>query len=127
MEWLIDCYLNGMLLSRQSEAVPNPGIQDRRSSRVPLVIPISIAGVHPDTSVRFEAFGKTLVVNQHGALISTISVLKAGMRLCITVETSGKSVWARVVWDTAHNEGRYGIELDAPDNPWGISPDDWVT
>jgi hypothetical protein len=126
MEWLIDCYLNGMLLSRQSESVPNPGIQDRRSSRVPLVIPISIAGIHPDTSVRFEALGKTLVVNRHGALISTISALMVGMRLCITVETSGKSVWARVVWDTAQNEGRYGIELDTPDNLWGISPDDWV-
>ena len=53
----------------KSESVPNPGIQNRRSSRVPLVIPISIAGVHPDTGVRFEAFGKTLVVNQHGALL----------------------------------------------------------
>jgi hypothetical protein len=116
-----------MLISSQSESLPNPGIQNCRSSRVSLVIPISIAGVHPETGVRFEAFGKTLVVNRHGALISTLSGPKVGMRLCITVETSGKSVWARVVWDTAQNEGRYGIELDAPDNPWGISPDDWVT
>jgi hypothetical protein len=126
MEWLIDCSLNGMLLSSQSESLPNPGVQDRRSSRVPLVITILIAGIHPDAGVRFEAWGETLVVNQHGALISTISGLKAGMRLCVTVETSGKSVWARVVWDAAHNEGRYGIELDTPDNPWGISPGDWV-
>ena len=110
----------------KSESLPNPGIQGRRSSRVPLVISLLIAGVHPKTGVRFEAMGKTLVVNRHGALISTISALMVGMRLCITVETSGKSVWARVVWDTAQNEGRYGIELDAPDNPWGISPDDWV-
>ena len=115
-----------MLLSSQSEPLSEPGLASRRSSRIPLVIPILVAGVHPETGVRFEALGKTLVVNQHGALISTISALMVGMRLCITVETSGKSVWARVVWDTAQNEGRYGIELDTPDNPWGISPDDWV-
>jgi hypothetical protein len=52
----------------KSESVPNPGIQNRRSSRVPLVIPISIAGVHPDTGVRFEAFGETLVVNRQRCL-----------------------------------------------------------
>ena len=111
----------------KSESVPNPGIQNRRSSRVPLVIPISIAGVHPDTGVRFEAFGETLVVNRHGALISAIPGLRFGMHLCITVETSGKSVWARVVWDAPEREGRYGVELEAPENPWGISPDDWKT
>jgi hypothetical protein len=116
-----------MLLSSQSEPLSEPGLASRRSSRIPLVIPILVAGVHPETGVRFEAFGKTLVVNRHGALISAIPGLRFGMHLCITVETSGKSVWARVVWDAPEREGRYGVELEAPENPWGISPDDWKT
>jgi hypothetical protein len=84
------------------------------------VIQIVVAGIQPETSRYFQAVGKTLVVNKHGALISTISGLQSGMRLCITVAASGKSVAARVVWDAAQSQGRYGIELDIPGNPWGI-------
>jgi hypothetical protein len=113
-----------MFLSNQSEPLPNPGLAERRSPRIPLVIPITVSGVHPATGIPFKAFGKTLVVNQHGALINTISGLRSGVQLCITVESSGKSVGARVVWDAPQDEGRYGIELEAPGNPWGVFPGD---
>jgi hypothetical protein len=118
-----------MLLSNQSEPLPNPAVEIRRSSRIPLVIRIVVAGIHPETGVLFQAVGETLVVNKHGALIRTITGLQSGMRLCITVATSGKSAWARVVWDSPRSEGRYGIELEAPENPWGIlfPPPDWGT
>jgi len=118
-----------MLTSIQSEPLPNPGLEPRRSSRVPLEIQILVAGIHPETGVRFQAVGNTLVVNKHGALISTIPGLKAGMRLCITVANNGRSVGAHVVWDERRCEGRYGIELDAPENLWKIifPPADWET
>ena len=105
-----------MLLSNQSEPLPNPGLVARRSSRISLVIQIVVAGVHPETGVLFQSIGKTLVVNKHGALISTIPGLQSGMWLCITVATSGKSARARVVWDIPQSEGRYGIELETPEN-----------
>jgi hypothetical protein len=118
-----------MHLSSQYERSPNPGIEVRRSSRIPLIIQILIAGIHPETGVLFEAAGKTLIVNKHGALISTIPGLRSEMRLCITVVTSGKSGGARVVWDSPQSEGRYGIELDNPGNFWEIfaPPADWET
>jgi len=118
-----------MLLSSQSEPLPDPGIGNRRSLRIPLVIRIVVAGIHPETGVCFQAIGETLVVNKQGALIRTIPGLQSGMRLCITVATSGKSARARVVWDSPRSEGRYGIELEASGNPWGISfpPADWGT
>jgi hypothetical protein len=116
-----------MLLSTQFEPLPSPGVDNRRSSRIPLVIRIVVAGIHPDTGVCFQAIGKTLVVNKHGALINTIPGLQSGMRLCITVATTGKSAGAHVVWDTPGSEGRYGIELETPENPWGVffPPADW--
>ena|ERR1035437_7765524 len=116
-----------MLTSIQSEPLPNPGIGSRRSSRIPLVIGIVVAGIHPETGAHFEAVGETLIVNKHGALISTIPGLQSGMRLYITVATNGKSVGARVVWDGARFEGRYGIELETPENLWKIlfPPADW--
>jgi hypothetical protein len=109
-----------MLLSRQSELLPNPGVENRRSSRISREIQISISGIHPETGAHFQAVGKTLVVNKHGALISTIPGLKSGMQLCITVAASGKSAGAQVVWDGARGDGRYGIELETPDNLWDI-------
>jgi hypothetical protein len=119
-----------MLLSSQYEPTPNPGLGNiRRSSRISLVIRILIAGIHPETGLRFQAMGQTLVVNKHGALISTIPGLQSGMRLCITVANSGKSAWARIIWDSARSEGRYGVELDTPENLWDIfvPPADWET
>jgi hypothetical protein len=116
-----------MLLSSQSELLLNPRLSNRRSSRISLEIQILVSGIHDETGIRFEAAGKTLVVNKHGALISTIPGLKAGMRLCITVASGGKSAWAKVVWDSARPEGRYGIELETPENLWKmfVSPADW--
>jgi len=115
-----------MLLSNQSAPLPNSSFVARRSPRILLVIQIVVAGIHPETGIYFQAVGETLVVNKHGALIRTIPGLKSGMRLCITVTTSGKSAAARVVWDSPQSEGRYGIELDTPENPWEIFflPDD---
>ena len=108
-----------MLLSSQTVLAPNPGSETRRSSRISLAIRIVIAGIHPDTGALFQVFGETLVVNKHGALIRTVPGLKAGMQLCVTVVSNGKSAAARVVWDSPQSEGRYGIELEVPENPWG--------
>jgi len=118
-----------MHLSNQSEPLPNHCGEARRSSRISLVIRIVIAGILPETGALFQAVGETLVVNKHGALIRTVPGLKAGMRLCITVPSSGKSDGARIVWDSPQSEGRYGIELETPENLWDcfVPLADWET
>ncbi len=70
--------------------------------------------------------GETIVVNLHGALISTELSLAVGMKISIGVYLTGKHAQARVVYvdtQTLHS----GIELDEPRNIWGVSllPDDW--
>lgn len=69
----------------------------------------------------------TLVVNKHGALIRTIPGLQSGMPICITVAATGKSAKARIIWDGPQSKGRYGIELETPENLWDVffPPVDW--
>jgi len=100
---------------------------NRRSSRVTLSIPILVSGIHPTNDVRFEAEAETLVVNKHGALIRTLPGLQSGTPLRITVPPNGKSANSRVIWDAPRTEGRYGVELETPENLWQVlfPPPDW--
>jgi hypothetical protein len=74
-------------------------------------------------SLRCE--GETIVVNLHGALISTAIGLAVGMRISIRVYLTDKRAVARV--DDPKNPLQFGIELDEPRNIWGVPlpPDDW--
>ncbi|PYY09390.1 MAG: hypothetical protein DMG61_23040 [Acidobacteria bacterium] len=73
--------------------------------------------------------GETIVVNLHGALILTGIELRIGMRIWIHVYLTDKRATARVVCVDSENPLQCGIELDKPQNIWGISlpPDDWET
>ena len=99
----------------------------RRSSRIMLSVPILISGTQREDGSRFEAPGDTLVVNQHGALIRTDFGLAPGMNITVSVPCEGRSGRARVVWISPASKDKYGIELEAPYNLWGVEfpPQDW--
>jgi hypothetical protein len=94
----------------------------RRSTRVPIQVGIEIEG---SGTLRQ---GETVIVNLQGALIKT-SDLKLGDKITVHVSLTGKSAAAKVVFaDPAHPQ-HFGIELERPENIWGIvlPPDDWET
>ena len=97
--------------------------ESRRSTRVPLKVEITVEGV--SESLTYE--GETVVVNLHGAFISTAFGLSVGMRISIRVYLTDKCAGARVVYIDPKNPLHCGIELDEPRNIWGVPlpPDDW--
>lgn len=97
--------------------------ESRRSTRVPLKVAIALEG--DAESLKCE--GETVVVNLHGALLTTATALNLGIRISIHVYLTDKRAKARVVHTDGENPLRCGIELDQPQNIWGIPlpPDDW--
>ena len=71
--------------------------------------------------------GETIVLNLHGALISTTVALRVGMRIEIHVMLTGKRALAQVVYVDPDEPRLCGIGLEKPQNIWGLSfpPDDW--
>ena len=71
--------------------------------------------------------GETIVVNQHGALISTALALHVGMRIEVHVILTGKRAFSRVAYVDPANPLLCGIGLEKPQNIWGVPlpPDDW--
>jgi hypothetical protein len=97
--------------------------ESRRSTRVPLKVVITVE----DGVVRRTCDGETIVVSLHGALIATAIGLSSGMRISIHVYLTDKRAAARVVYVDPKNPLHCGIELDEPQNIWGVSvpPDNW--
>lgn len=97
--------------------------ESRRSSRVPLKVAIAVEG---DTE-SLTCEGETVVVNLHGALLSTTTGLRVGMRISVHVYLTDKRAKARVAYVDPANLLRCGIELDQPRNIWGVPlpPADW--
>jgi hypothetical protein len=95
----------------------------RRSTRVPLKVMIETQGMNEPLTCE----GETIVVNLHGALISTWVPLQVGLQIEIHVHLTGKRAAAKVVYADPQTPLHCGIELDKPQNIWGISlpPDDW--
>lgn len=100
-----------------------PFRESRRSTRVPLKVTIVVQG--DGEGLRCEA--ETVVVNLHGALLSTAVALSVGMKITIHVYLTDKRAAARVVYIDPENPLRAGIELDQPRNVWGVPlpPSDW--
>ena len=71
--------------------------------------------------------GETLVVNLHGALILTAVPLRVGMKISIHVRLTDKRAAAEVVYVDPDQPRHCGIQLERPENIWGLSlpPDDW--
>lgn len=95
----------------------------RRSTRVPLKVAIEVEG-GPET---LTCAGNTVVVNLHGALLTTAVGLTVEMRISIHVHMTDKRAKARVVYVDPQNPLRCGVELEQPRNIWGVPlpPDDW--
>jgi hypothetical protein len=71
------------------------GFRDsRRSTRVPLLVTIEALGIAEPLTCE----GETIMVNLHGALISTSVALSAGMKITIHVYLTGKRATAEVVY-----------------------------
>jgi hypothetical protein len=97
--------------------------ESRRSTRVPLKVLIAIE----DGAESRTCEGETIVVNLHGALITTAIGLSRGMRISIRVYLTDKRAAALVVYIDPENPLRCGVELGEPRNIWGVPlpPDDW--
>jgi hypothetical protein len=97
--------------------------QSRRSTRVGLKITIEIKGA----AQTLKTEGETIIVNLHGALISTATALSVGMRILIHVYLTDKRAAAHVVYIDPENPSHSGVELEKPQNIWGVSlpPADW--
>jgi hypothetical protein len=97
--------------------------EQRRSTRVPLDVSIEVEGEVGTLK------GTTVVVNLHGALIRIVRQLPLGADITVTVYLTGKSASARVVFVSMEDPWMCGIELERPQNIWGVSlsnvPDDW--
>ena len=65
--------------------------------------------------------GETFVVNLHGALILTTIALRVGMKIGIHVLLTGKRAIADVVYVDPENPRHCGINLEIPENIWGLS------
>ena len=97
--------------------------ESRRSTRVPLKVEIAIEqGAETRT-----CDGETIVINLHGALITTKIGLSTGMKISIRVLVTDKRAAARVVYIDPENPLHCGIELAEPRNIWGVPlpPNDW--
>jgi hypothetical protein len=97
--------------------------ESRRSTRVSLKVIIEAKGLCEPLTCE----GETIVVNLHGALISTSTCLRVGMNIEIEVSITGKRTPAKVVYVDPEKPEHCGIALAKPENVWGLSfpPDDW--
>ena len=120
MKFALSAHVNCNVGSIAPLSSNQPFRQSRRSTRVPLRVVIDVRG----SAEKLVCEGETIVVNLHGALISTPIPLTVGMRVVVHVYLTDKRAPARVVYmDSEH----CGIELDQPRNIWGVSlpPPDW--
>lgn len=99
------------------------GGESRRSTRVALKIVISVQGL----SEPLSCDGETIVVNRHGALISSSVPLRDELKIKIEVVITGMRADAKVVHVDREQPQVCGIALEKPENIWDLSlpPDDW--
>jgi len=91
--------------------------ESRRSTRVPLKVLIRVE----DNAESLTCEGETVVVNLHGALLTTAQPLKLSSHIVIQVHLTGKQAAAEVAYVDTENPLRCGIALVEPRNIWGVS------
>jgi len=100
----------------------------RRSSRLPIALPILVTSLEPDSG--FSEVCETLVVSAHGCAIRSSVKLDAGVSVQIESK-DGRWTMAHIVdcqpMDSDQQGWKLGARLDQPDNFWGLAtwPDDW--
>ena len=97
--------------------------ETRRSTRIPIKIRIEAAGINEPVTCD----GETVVVNRHGALISTTVALRLETKIEIHIIPTDKRARAHVVYVSRDSPLCCGIALDKPANVWGVEfpPADW--
>lgn len=109
---------------------PGVSVNQRRSQRILLTVPVVVSGISSNNAV-FSERTSTLVVNAHGALIQLREHVVAGqklrMRNAVTTEEISCAVMDINPGNTVIPE--VGVEFSAP-NPhfWRVSfpPADWT-
>jgi hypothetical protein len=100
----------------------------RRSSRVPINVPIRVTSMEPNA--QFSEICETLVVSAHGCALRLPLKLDTGSALRLH-SRGGRQATAYVVFCQPmgpDGQGfRLGAQLDRPENFWGLEscPDDW--
>jgi hypothetical protein len=100
----------------------------RRSSRLPITLPILVTSLEPDS--RFSEVCETLVVSAHGCAMRSSMKLEAGVPVQFESK-DGRWTMAHIVdcqpMDPDQQSWKLGAKLDQPDNFWGLEtwPDDW--
>jgi hypothetical protein len=102
----------------------------RRSSRVPIQVPIHVTSLEPNTN--FADVCETLVVNAHGCALRFPIPLNAGSALQLHTREGREATAHVVACLPMGSEGRawtLGAKLDQPENFWGLEscPEDWRT
>lgn len=101
----------------------------RRSSRVPMALPVLVTGLEPDSDL--SEVCETLVVSAHGCALHSMTRMEAGAPVHLQSE-QGRRTRAHIVDCQPINSGRHGwkvaARLDRPGNFWGLEtfPDDWL-
>jgi hypothetical protein len=104
----------------------------RRSSRVPLTVPILVTSMEPGS--KFSEVCETTVVNAHGCAMRSAVQLDAGVQVHFHKQ-DGRETTAMVVscrpTDTGTDRHNWMLaaRFDQPDNFWGLktAPKDWIT
>jgi hypothetical protein len=100
----------------------------RRSSRVPITLPIAVTSLEP--SAPFSEICETLVVSAHGCAIFSPTKLEVGIPVQFR-RKGGGATKAHVVDCRPMGSGQHGWQLaatlDRPENFWGLEtcPEDW--
>jgi hypothetical protein len=102
----------------------------RRSSRVPLAVPILVTSMEPGS--KFSEVCETTVVNAHGCAMRSSVQLDAGVPVHFHQqdghETTAMVVSCRPTGSDPHS-WMLAARFDQPDNFWGLKtvPKDWMT
>jgi len=100
----------------------------RRSSRLPIALPILVTSLEPDSG--FSEVCETLVVSAHGCAMRSSTKLGAGAPVQFQSK-DGRWTMAHIVdcqpMDPEQQGWKLAARLDQPDNFWGLEtwPDDW--
>ncbi len=122
--------LRKMLLGWRHRHSKSEGAPIRRSTRLPITIPIAVSGKDGDDRT-FKENSRTVVINKHGAKIAMLHQVAVGAEVLIENRALGRAAKANVVWVASkpapQKPSEIAIELVEPDNIWGIEspPTDW--
>ena len=100
----------------------------RRSSRVPVNVPIRVTSLEPNG--QFSEVCETLVVSAHGCALRFPIRLHAGSALRLHTHEGRETTAYVVACEPEGSDGqswRLGARLDRPENFWGLEacPEDW--